>query len=107
MLDVAHMAVHIGHLTALDSIRACYDAVTVNAAKILHLEKYGITPGCRADLVLLQAADPFEAIRLKATRLLVMRRGKVIARTPEKVASLNLSGRPGNVTLNFAPGSVA
>src|SRR6201998_4629778 len=47
MLEVAHMAVHIGHLTALDSIRACYDAVTVNAAKILHLEKYGITPGCR------------------------------------------------------------
>jgi cytosine/creatinine deaminase len=107
MLDVAHMAVHIGHLTALDSIRACYDAVTVNAAKILHLEKYGITPGCRADLVLLQAADPFEAIRLKATRLLVVRNGKVIARTPEKVASLNLSGRPGNVILNFAPGSVA
>src|SRR6201993_3294121 len=57
MLDVAHMAVHIGHLTALDAIRACYDAVTENAAKILHLDGYGIDMGCRADLVLLQAAD--------------------------------------------------
>jgi len=101
------MAVHVGHLTALDSIRACYDAITVNAAKILHLEKYGIAPGCRSDLVLLQAADPFEAIRLKATRLCVVRRGKIIARTPEKVANLHLAGRPGTVTLNFAPGSVA
>src|ERR1700758_4048712 len=85
MLEVAHMAVHVGHLTALDAIRACYDAITVNAAKILHLEGYGIAPGCRADLVLLQAADPFEAIRLKANRLLVLRGGKTIARTPEKV----------------------
>jgi cytosine deaminase len=107
MLEVAHMAVHVGHLTALDAIRACYDAVTVNAAKILHLEGYGIAPGCRADLVLLQAADPFEAIRLKATRVLVMRRGKTIARTPEKVTSLFVQGRPPRVALNFSPGSIA
>jgi cytosine deaminase len=107
MLEVAHMAVHVGHLTALDAIRACYDAVTVNAAKILHLEGYGIAPGCRADLVLLQAADPFEAIRLKATRVLVMRRGKTIARTPEKVTSLFVQGRPPTVALNFSPGSIA
>ncbi len=106
MLDVAHMAVHVGHLTALDSIRACYDAVTLNAAKILHLEKYGIEPGCRGDLVLLQAKDPFEAIRLKATRLCVVRRGKVIARTPAKISYLNLNGRPGQVTLNLVPGSI-
>ena len=33
MLEVAHMAVHVGHLTALDAIRACYDAVTVNAGE--------------------------------------------------------------------------
>src|ERR1700740_109190 len=106
MLEVAHMAVHVGHLTALDAIRACYQAVTVNAAKILHLDGYGIATGCRADLVLLQAADPFEAIRLKANRLLVLRGGKTIARTPEKVTNLSLVGRPNNVTLNFVPGSI-
>ena len=107
MLEVAHMAVHIGQLTALDAVRACYDAITVNAAKILHLDRYGIAPGCRADLVLLQAADPFEAIRLKATRLLVLRNGKTIARTPEKVTSLSVQGRPSTVALNFVPGSIA
>jgi cytosine deaminase len=55
---------------------------------------------------LLQAADPFEAIRLKATRLLVMRRGRIIAQTPEKWAVLNVPGRPEKVQLNFVPGSI-
>jgi cytosine deaminase len=57
--------------------------------------------------VLLQAADPFEAIRLKATRLIVARAGKIIARTSEKLTTLNLSDRPERVTLNFRPGSIA
>jgi len=107
MLEVAHMAIHIGHLTALDAIRACYDAITTNAARILHLDGYGIFPGARADLVLLQAADPFEAIRLKATRLVVVRGGNVVARTAEKFTSLSLGDRPQRVTLNFKPGSIA
>jgi cytosine deaminase len=107
MLEVAHMAIHVGHLTALDAIQACYGAITTNAAEILHLEGYGIFPGARADAVLLQAADPFEAIRLKATRLIVVRAGKIVARTSEKVTSLNLSDRPERVTLNFRPGSIA
>jgi cytosine deaminase len=107
MLEVAHMAIHVGHLTALDAIRACYDAITTNAARILHLDGYGIFPGARADVVLLQAADPFEAIRLKATRLVVVRAGKVVARTAEKFTSLTLGDRPQRVTLNFKPGSIA
>ena len=43
---------------------------------------YGIDAGCTADLVLLQARDPVEAIRLRAQRLWVMRRGRIVARTP-------------------------
>src|SRR5260370_14505473 len=101
MLEVAHMAIHVGHLTALDAIRACYDAITVHAAKILHLDGYGIGPGCRADLVLLQAADPFEAIRLKATRLLVLRGGETIAPSPEKVTHLFFPAPPAKIAPNF------
>jgi cytosine/creatinine deaminase len=106
MLEVAHMAIHVGHMTALDAIQACYDAITTNAARILHLDGYGINPGARADVVLLQAADPFEAIRLKAIRLVVVRSGRVIARTAEKFSNLSLDGRPERVSLNFRPGSI-
>ena len=61
-----------------------FDAVTETPAAILGLEGYGLDVGCHADLVLLQARDPVEAIRLRATRRLVMRRGKSSpARPPE------------------------
>ncbi len=66
-------------------------------ARILGLDGYGIAPGCHADFVLLQARDPIEAIRLRATRLAVVRRGRVIARTPEATATLDLPGRPGAI----------
>ena len=49
------------------------------------LEGYGLHVGAYADFVLLQAADPIEAVRLRAERLAVVRRGRVIARTPERV----------------------
>ena len=50
---------------------------------------------CNADFVLLQARDPVEAIRLRAARLKVFRRGKLVAETPAATASLRLPGRPG------------
>jgi cytosine deaminase len=106
MLEVAHVGLHLAQMTSREAIQSCYDAVTTYPAKILGLEHYGIEPGCYADLILLQAADPFEAIRLQATRLLVVRRGKIIAQTPEKFTSLNLPGRPERLELNFTPGSI-
>jgi cytosine deaminase len=97
MLEVASMALHVGQMTSLDAMRRCFAAVTENAAKILGLDGYGLAPGCHADMVVLQAADPIEAIRLRATRLQVIRRGKVIAEMPAAVAKLDLPGRPASV----------
>jgi cytosine/creatinine deaminase len=94
MLEVAHMGLHIAQMTGQEAMRACFRAVTETPAAILGLEGYGIAPGCHADLVLLQARDPIEAIRLRATRLTVIRRGKIIARTPASTADLQLPGRP-------------
>ena len=88
MLEVAHMGLHVAQMTGVEDIRACFAAVTENAAKLLHLADYGIAPGCYADLVVLQAADPIEAIRLHATRLYVFRRGRVLAETPAAEATL-------------------
>jgi cytosine/creatinine deaminase len=97
MLEVAAMGLHVAQMTSQDGMRACFDAVTVNAAKILELDGYGIAPGKRADFVLLQARDPIEAIRLRATRLKVFRAGKVVAETPAATARIDLPGRPGYV----------
>jgi cytosine deaminase len=97
MLEVAHMGLHVAQMTSREAMRFCYDTVTTNPAKIMGLEGYGLDVGCHGDLVLLQARDPIEAIRLKATRLAVVRRGRVISETPARVGQLALEGRPTSV----------
>ncbi|MQA21085.1 amidohydrolase family protein [Rugamonas rivuli] len=94
MLEVAHMGLHVAQMTGQDAMRACYQAVTAAPARILGLQDYGVAVGCHADLVLLDAADPVEAIRLRAARRMVMRRGRVIAESPRAQARLSLPGRP-------------
>jgi len=97
MLEVAQMGLHVAQMTSLDGMRECFNAVTVNNARVLGLADYGIEPGKAADCVLLQARSTIEAIRLRAQRLWVMRRGKVIARSPEMSTALDIPGRPATV----------
>jgi cytosine deaminase len=96
MLEVASMGLHVAQMTSQAAMRQCFDAVTINPAKILQLDGYGLAAGCWADFVLLQAQDPVEAIRLRATRLQVFKRGQLLAQTPAATACLQLPGRPGS-----------
>jgi cytosine deaminase len=50
MLEVAHMGLHVGQMTSQDRMRQCFDAVTVNAARVLGLEGYGIAPAATPTL---------------------------------------------------------
>ena len=93
MLEVAHMGLHIAHMTGEEDMKKCYKAVTSNAAKILHLENYGLQPGCKGDIIVLQCKSPIEAIRLKPARLFVIRNGEVISSTPSVNYKLNISDK--------------
>ena len=94
MLEVASMGLHLAQMTGVDQMRECFQAITEVPAAIMGLEGYGIEKGCNADLVILQAKDPIEALRLKANRLFVIRRGKVISTSPPAESHLNIPGRP-------------
>lgn len=94
MLEVAHMGLHVAQMTGVEEMRRMFAAVTTNGACTLGLENYGLAPGCHADLVILQAGDVQEALRLKPVRLYVIRRGRVISHTPPSVAQLDLDGSP-------------
>ena len=94
MLDVAHMGLHVGQMSSRIDMDWCFDAITTNSAKILGLDSYGIKKGCRADMVILQATDKIDAIRLRANRLTVIRAGKIISQTHPIKAALNLPDRP-------------
>ncbi len=105
MLEVASMGFHVAQMTSRDDIRYAFDCITKHPAKAMGLDGYGLEKGCKADFVLLQAADTIEAIRLKATRLAVVKSGKVISETAPKIASLALSGRPSTVDPSaYSPG---
>ena len=103
MLEVASMGLHVAQMTGLAAMRQCFDAVTVNAARVLGLEGYGLAVGGRADMVLLQARSPEEAIRLRAARLAVVRAGRVVARGVPVTMSLALPGRPATVDFTRHP----
>jgi len=75
----------------------CFDLVTSENAAIMHLDHYGLEVGKRASLVVLDAGSKTEAVRLRAERLAVVARGKVVAERPRRDTVLNLPGRPGSV----------
>ena len=97
LLEVAHMGLHVAHMTSPAAMHQCFEAVTTQPARLLGLQDYGLAPGCWADFVLLHARDPIEAIRLRATRLAVYRRGRCVAHSPAPIATLALPHRPAQV----------
>ena len=94
MLEVAAMGLHVGQLSSRAEMKWCFDAVTVNSAKIMGFEHYELQKNGRANMVLLQARNKIEAVRLKANRLLVIRDGKLIAQNDPVTTKLFMGGRP-------------
>ncbi|TFW24056.1 cytosine deaminase, partial [Massilia arenosa] len=90
MLEVAHMGLHVAQMTSQQAMHQCFLAVTETPARILGLEGYGIAPGCDANLVVLDAGSTVEAIRLRAARRWVLRRGQVVAEAPPARSALHL-----------------
>lgn len=74
---VAAMAAHLGNL---DQLAWLLELVTTNPARAIGLEGYGLGEGCRADLVVLDARDPAQAITEQAEKLFVIKGGRVVAR---------------------------
>jgi cytosine deaminase len=97
MLDVAFMGLHVAQMTHPDEMRRCFDMVTVENAKIMGLEGYGLAPGCVASLVVLDAGTPTEALRLRPDRLAVVSKGKIIVERQRNDARLAIPGRPASV----------
>ena len=82
MLQAANLLLHTAHMSGYGQISQLFDMVTVNSAKTLCEENnYGIEVGKPADMVILDASDEAEAIRLVSDCLYVIRRGNIICQT--------------------------
>ncbi|ASC73305.1 Cytosine deaminase [Halomicronema hongdechloris C2206] len=93
MLDVASMAVHACQMTGIQEIAACYDMVTEHGAKTLQIDDdYGLKIGNSANLIVLDATDPCEAIRRRATVRYVISQGQLLLETVPAQVNWNPSG---------------
>ncbi len=103
MLDVAHIGLHVAQMSSPAGMRKCFDMVTIESAAIMGLGGYGLEVGKTASLVVLEAGDPIEAVRLRAARLAVVAKGKIVAERPSSAARLSLPGRPATVDRRHTP----
>ncbi|BDA66952.1 Cytosine deaminase [Rivularia sp. IAM M-261] len=86
MLDVAHMGVHVCQMTGIPEINACYEMVTTNGAKTLHVEDiYGIEVGKPASLIVLDTDSYYDAIRKRSKPRYVISQGKLLNQTAPEV----------------------
>ena len=76
-LLVTAMTMHLGNLEQMAWLP---DLVTMNPARAIGLEDYGLAEGCRADLVVLDARDAAQAITEQAEKLYVIKSGRIVAR---------------------------
>lgn len=97
MLDVAYMGLHVAQMTHPEEMARCFRMVTEDNAYILGLEDYGLRKGALASLVVLDAGDTIEALRLRPDRLAVISKGKVIAEKARNDSRLSIPGRPDSV----------
>ncbi len=85
---VAAMSAHLGNL---DQLAWLPELITVNPARALGLDDYGLAEGRRADLVVLDAPDPATAITEQSEKLYVIKNGRIVARN---IRTTELSLRP-------------
>ncbi|OLC14099.1 MAG: hypothetical protein AUH29_11070 [Candidatus Rokubacteria bacterium 13_1_40CM_69_27] len=79
-LEVALMMAHTAQLTLPHELEQVFDMVTTNAARAARLDDYGIAPGRRADLVVIDAPSVHEALRTQPPRRHVLKDGQEVAR---------------------------
>jgi len=104
MLEVAHMGIHAVPMTSRAAMAWAFDSVTLGGAAAMGLPDPTLRVGGPATMVVLQARDPIEAIRLRATRLAVIREGRVLSCAAPREATLSLEGRPSTLDpADYAP----
>ncbi|HKS98197.1 MAG TPA: cytosine deaminase [Rugosimonospora sp.] len=97
-VQAAFVLAHLGHMSGRDELHRLLDMVTVNAAAALGLTDYGLRTGGPADLVVFDAPSDVDALRLVAPRYLVLRAGRVVARTRPARTTVTWHGAEEEVT---------
>jgi cytosine deaminase len=93
MLEVASMAWHLCQMTRPSQSEDVMDMITTRSAETLGIEDYAIEVGNPANFVVLQAKSTHDLLRLKPSRLHVIRNGKIIAESTPRQSKVTLGGQ--------------
>ncbi len=101
MLQAAFVLLHMCQMSGRDEQSAILDMITFGNARALAIDNYGIAVGRKADLVVLDAYNEFDILRLLPTALYVIKNGQVIAETPKVRAKIYIKNLSGEVNFTF------
>jgi len=76
LVRMANLYANICQVGARGDIRECFNMISTRSAKLMNLKNYGLTVGCSADLVVLDATSPEEAVAELAPVLFAFKRGR-------------------------------
>jgi cytosine deaminase len=97
-LQAAFVLAHLGHMSGAEELPRLIDMITVDAATALALPENRLRTGDPADLVVYDAPTDVDALRLVAPRTLVLRGGRVLARTEPARTTVTWDGVEEEVT---------
>ncbi|MUV38867.1 Cytosine deaminase [Lentibacillus sp. JNUCC-1] len=86
MMNILDNGIHLAHYTHIDEINKAFDLITFYGANIMRVtDEYGIEADKPANFIVLEAHDPYEAIRERAEVLASVRQGEYLfKREPRK-----------------------
>lgn len=85
LVRMANLYANVCHVARPEALAGCLDMVSSEGARLLRRDGYGIAVGHAADLVLLDAADPADAVRTLAAPLWGYKAGRRSFTRPEVV----------------------
>jgi cytosine deaminase len=80
-LDAAFVLLHYAHMSGRGDVGTLWRMLTDANAEVFGADGYGLSPGTEGSLVVYDSPTPFDALRTRAPRTLVLREGRVIAET--------------------------
>ncbi|WP_310500590.1 amidohydrolase family protein [Paenibacillus qinlingensis] len=78
MLQAAHMAAHLAHMTGREEIAELVRMITIRAAQTLQLSEYGIAVGLPASFIMLRADNEIDLVRGQPLCRHVVSRGQLL-----------------------------
>jgi cytosine deaminase len=97
-LQAAFVMAHYGQLSGATELPYLLEMVTTNPARALGVDSAGVRVGGPADLVVFDATTPQDAVRRLAPRFLVLRGGRIVARTEPARTTVTVGDRTREVT---------